>query len=191
METHKSFHPTWWSEQHASAWERVKAAMRRDFEQTKNDFSGGPDLDQDVDDTLKQAIGRVPVPEPGKRTPPSASERKKHEEKRREKTGDRQNLREHLDDKLSAMAPTASAKPATGGNPTKSGKPAFDDVEAPLSFGYAARTQYETRFPQWTPELETTLRTEWTAGDKDHPWDDVSGYVRRGFEAPHNTSPTR
>jgi hypothetical protein len=178
MKSDKSFHPTWWSEQHASTWERVKAAMRRDFEQTKNDFSGGPDLDQDVDDTLKQAVGRAPVPTPGARTPPSTGEREKRAEKRREKSGDRELLSEQLDD-TSPMVTRARTE-----------KPAFDDVEDPLSFGYAARAQYETRFPKWSPELESTLRKEWMAGAKDRPWDDVSIYVRQGFEAPRGADRT-
>lgn len=45
-------------------WERVKAAFRRDWEQTRNDFGSkkARDLDQDVDDTVKQAFGREPIP---------------------------------------------------------------------------------------------------------------------------------
>ncbi|TWT85701.1 hypothetical protein Pla123a_05080 [Posidoniimonas polymericola] len=42
-----------------SAWERVKAAFANDWEQTKADFGSdnARDMDQDVDDTIKQAIG--------------------------------------------------------------------------------------------------------------------------------------
>lgn len=42
-----------------SAWERIKKAFANDWEQTKADFGvqGARDLDQDVDDTLKQAAG--------------------------------------------------------------------------------------------------------------------------------------
>jgi len=57
--------PKWWSpETHGSAWERVKEAMKRDWEQTKNDMKGtaGRDLDQDVGDTVKQAAGKQPIP---------------------------------------------------------------------------------------------------------------------------------
>jgi hypothetical protein len=44
--------------------ERVKDALDRDWEQTKSDLPGldGKDLDQDVDDTVKQAAGKEPVP---------------------------------------------------------------------------------------------------------------------------------
>ena len=44
---------------------KVKEAMERDWEQTKSDVTGdrkGKDLDQDVDDTIKQAAGKEPVP---------------------------------------------------------------------------------------------------------------------------------
>jgi hypothetical protein len=49
--------------------DRAKDALDRDWEQTKSDLPGleGRDLDQDVDDTVKQATGDEPIP--GKRTP--------------------------------------------------------------------------------------------------------------------------
>jgi hypothetical protein len=42
-------------------------ALERDWEQTKSDLPGldGEDLDQDVDDTLKQAAGKERVPPEG------------------------------------------------------------------------------------------------------------------------------
>jgi hypothetical protein len=58
--------PNWWTNEHDSAWDRVKAAFRRDWEQTKHDFGGDErDLDQDVDDTVGQAAGTRPIPPPG------------------------------------------------------------------------------------------------------------------------------
>ena len=53
--------PKWWNEEHESTWTRVKGAMKRDWEQTKSDLSGnrkGRDIDQDVGDTVKQAMGK-------------------------------------------------------------------------------------------------------------------------------------
>lgn len=43
---------------------KVKEALKRDWEQTKHDFSKkkGVDLNQDVGDTLKQAAGKEPIP---------------------------------------------------------------------------------------------------------------------------------
>lgn len=56
--------PAWWSKQHDSAWDRIKAALRRDWEQTKSDFSRqtGHDLGQTAGDTVKQAVGKEPIP---------------------------------------------------------------------------------------------------------------------------------
>lgn len=55
--------PKWWNEEHESTWGRVKAAMKRDWEQTKADVSSkGRELDQDVDDTVKQAMGKQAIP---------------------------------------------------------------------------------------------------------------------------------
>jgi hypothetical protein len=44
----------------------TKEALERDWEQTKSDMPGmkGKDLDQDVDDTVKQAAGKERVPNP-------------------------------------------------------------------------------------------------------------------------------
>ena len=49
--------------------ERAKDALERDWEQTKADMPGmeGQDLDQDVDDTVRQATGKEPIP--GKDSP--------------------------------------------------------------------------------------------------------------------------
>ena len=42
---------------------QVKEALENDWEQTKQDLHGleGKDLDQDVDDTVKQAAGKEPT----------------------------------------------------------------------------------------------------------------------------------
>ena len=42
----------------------VGEALERDWEQTKSDLPGleGKDLDQDVDDTVRQAAGKEPTP---------------------------------------------------------------------------------------------------------------------------------
>lgn len=51
--------PAWYTDEHDKGWERVKAAFRNDWEQTKHDFGSDSarDLNQDVDDTVKQAMG--------------------------------------------------------------------------------------------------------------------------------------
>lgn len=70
--------PKWWNDEHTSAWERVKGALKRDWEQTKADLSGGAggrELDQDVGDTVKQMAGKQHVPPPTVPNPPDAGDR--------------------------------------------------------------------------------------------------------------------
>jgi hypothetical protein len=66
------WHPSWWNESHESAWERVKEAIRRDWEQTKHDLDlkGGHQLNQGVTDTLKQAANKQPIPDNDRPNPP-------------------------------------------------------------------------------------------------------------------------
>lgn len=51
--------PDWQTDDSDSTWERVKAAFANDWEQTKADFGSDDarDMDQDVDDTVKQMAG--------------------------------------------------------------------------------------------------------------------------------------
>jgi hypothetical protein len=74
-----TWQPKWWTkEKHESAWERVKDAMQRDWEQTKADFgAGGRELDQDVDDTLKQAAGKDVIPPPATPNAPGGTPQKR------------------------------------------------------------------------------------------------------------------
>ncbi|MFT3695834.1 MAG: hypothetical protein QM831_22045 [Kofleriaceae bacterium] len=56
--------PQWWTDKHEGTWDRIKDAMKRDWEQTQNDFSSkkGEDLNQGAADTIKQAAGKEPIP---------------------------------------------------------------------------------------------------------------------------------
>lgn len=58
--------PTWWKQEHESRWDRVKDALKKDWEQTKNDVSSkkGADLGQTAGKTLKEMWSDV---EPGYR----------------------------------------------------------------------------------------------------------------------------
>lgn len=51
--------PEWYRDEHDSTWDRIKKAFANDWEQTKSDFGSDSarDMDQDVDDTVKQAAG--------------------------------------------------------------------------------------------------------------------------------------
>jgi hypothetical protein len=64
MESNR-YNAVWWSKDNDSAWDNVKEAFRRDWDQTKHDFGGNPpDLKQDVPDTVKQAAGKQTIPPP-------------------------------------------------------------------------------------------------------------------------------
>jgi hypothetical protein len=60
----------------------------------------------------------------------------------------------------------------------------WESVEPPLEYGYAARLQYGAK--SWDSDLEQDLRSEWespaNALAKTKRWDDVKGYVRRGYD---------
>ena len=68
--------PTWWNDNATSGWERAKEALRRDWDQTKRDFTGdkGRDLNQDAGDTLKQAAGKEAIPPRNIPNPPDTWE---------------------------------------------------------------------------------------------------------------------
>jgi hypothetical protein len=69
MKNKSTSNPSWWTQSHESGWERVKAAFRRDWDQTKHDFGGKePDTDQDVNNTIKQAAGKEAIPPRGNPT---------------------------------------------------------------------------------------------------------------------------
>jgi hypothetical protein len=58
--------PSWWTRDNDSAWEKVKEAFKRDWDQTKHDLGGKqPDTAQNVSDTVKQASGKQPIPPRG------------------------------------------------------------------------------------------------------------------------------
>lgn len=59
--------PTWWDRDFDSTWDRMKTALRRDWEQTKQHIwrNEGQDLNQGTGDTVKQAVGKQPIPREG------------------------------------------------------------------------------------------------------------------------------
>ena len=58
--------PKWWNTEHESSWERLKAAFKRDWDQTKHDFGGHePDTKQGLGDTVRQASGKETIPPRG------------------------------------------------------------------------------------------------------------------------------
>ena len=66
-----NWQPTWYNNEHATAWDKVKEAFRRDWEQTKHDLHArGHELNQGVGDTVKQAQGKEALPPIDKANPP-------------------------------------------------------------------------------------------------------------------------
>ena len=65
MKTHTN-RPSWHTKDHDSTWEKVKAAFRRDWEQTKHDFGSDSarDPNQDMGDTVKQMSGKQKTTHP-------------------------------------------------------------------------------------------------------------------------------
>jgi len=58
--------PNWWNQENDSAWERTKAAFKRDWDQTKHDVGGHePDTDQKIGNTARQASGKEAIPPRG------------------------------------------------------------------------------------------------------------------------------
>ncbi|CAN5907887.1 hypothetical protein BH11MYX3_BH11MYX3_26810 [soil metagenome] len=68
--------PNWWTETHESTWDRIKAALKRDWEQTKADLSSkGHELNQGVGDTVKQAAGKEDIPVGNLPNPPGLADK--------------------------------------------------------------------------------------------------------------------
>ena len=58
--------PNWWNQENDSAWERTKAAFKRDWDQTKHDLGGHkPDTNQKIGNTTRQASGKEVIPPRG------------------------------------------------------------------------------------------------------------------------------
>ena len=66
------WHPTWYRPEHATNWDRVKEALRRDWQQTRHDdlHVGGHELNQQATDTVKQATGKETIPSINDANPP-------------------------------------------------------------------------------------------------------------------------
>jgi hypothetical protein len=135
--TKTSDRPNWWTDQHATGWERIREAVRRDWEQTKHDVSqkSGHQLNQDVGDTVKQAIGKESIP-----------------------------------------GNTAPNPPRIIGD--------WEDIEQPISFGYAASQVYGSQHPKWDSEVEGLLKRDWemTHAPADQNWGDAKHWIRQGYE---------
>ena len=58
----------------------------------------------------------------------------------------------------------------------------WSDVEPAVRYGYAARTQFGTRFPSWDDNLEKHLADAWDDQKAGNPFVDVKRQVRLGWD---------
>jgi len=84
--------PAWWTDKHTTAWDHVKGALERDWEQSKADLSrnGGRKLNQTVGDTLKQSTGSEPIPPLDMKTRPTDPKAATKEEEKARKSMDKE-----------------------------------------------------------------------------------------------------
>ena len=181
--------PTWWTPTHASAWDLMKGAMRRDWEQTKVDFGGaGKDLNQDASDTLRQASGEAPVPSSWVANAPSAGD-----VERRHKASEIAEHNAGVAFKRAIDAPMdsdegrrleAKSKAARGvANAARNDlrdvqDQRWADVENAMSFGFGAAMH---RTEPWAG-AEGTVKSEWLGIHPGQPWIDVKVYVQKGWD---------
>lgn len=91
-------------------------------------------------------------------------------------------LNQNMDHTLTQAVGQEAIPPIDAPNPSKV-IARWEDVEIAIGFGYAARSHFGDRHPEWTLELERTLQKDWHDASK--PWDEVKGYVRHGYELRH------
>jgi hypothetical protein len=195
--------PQWWSDKHTSTWDRVKEALRRDWEQTKNDFSSesGADLNQGVGDTVKQATGAEALPPPAMKTrPDDPMDAAKLIEKQIKAQGKVQKTiaevktdvaveQVRAQGKIASESQTAQEKITSEQRKLvelrqKAGEKIADwnRVEPAVRYGYGARLQY-VDVVGWDDQLEGRLNHEWTQLRNGTTWEDARPHVRRGWDA--------
>jgi hypothetical protein len=58
--------PKWWTVENDTAWDRIKSALKRDWDQTKHDVGANePDTNQKIGNTIHQANGKEVIPPRG------------------------------------------------------------------------------------------------------------------------------
>ena len=62
----KNTNPSWWTPENETGWNRVKQALKRDWDQTKHDWGGRePYTNQKIGNTTRQASGKEAIPPRG------------------------------------------------------------------------------------------------------------------------------
>lgn len=166
--------PSWWKEEHNTAWDCVKAAVRRDWEQTKSDLTrgrDGMDLNQDAGDTLAQALGKERLPRAAEVNPMTPDERAAHVHRAATEAA-------RGAERAAGKERDAVAKSPVPGPPPRTPQ-VWEQVEAPMRFGYGAAVY--SRDLAWGDATEARLRDEWRGLHGDGDWDVVRDSVRAGW----------
>jgi hypothetical protein len=149
--------PGWWSTTHDTAWQRTKDALRRDWEQTQNDITGGGhDLNQDAGDTFRQARGRQNIPAGNVPNIPDANDIERHA-KAAEKEAKKEAKKESKEAKKEARR--------------------WEKAEDAVQYGYGSGLY---RTGDWNAS-ETDLRKEWSSLDRDRSWEDARDDIEYGW----------
>ncbi len=182
--------PQWWTSNHASAWERGKAALRRDWEQTKRDFGGsGADINQDAGDTFRQLAGKAPVPPTTVPNVPDAGDVKRHAKEAAEAAKDafdagakaaqvpRASEEGRKLEEKAAEARLAAKNAALELHQNVNLR--WENVEEAVEYGYGAAMHHA---PEWN-EAKADLRTDWLAMHPDRPWAEIEEHVLQGWNS--------
>jgi hypothetical protein len=190
--------PSWWTSNYSSGWERVKAAFRRDWEQTKADFGSknAVDINQDAGDTLRQARGKEPIPPGTQPNVPDESDLKRHEKsaqkaQERELKTERRANEAHLEG--SGRAPNLDEKARLAHEESLrrdrelgiNRNLRWEDIEESVRYGYGAAQHYKD---EWNQDFEKNLQNEWKGLYSDFEWRDAQPYVRLGWDRGRNES---
>lgn len=164
--------PAWWTKDQDGRWDHVKAAFRRDWEQTKADISGGrtgTDLNQNIDDTMGQAFGKRAIPGETTANAMTDAELKTHVHRA---ANEMDRTAKHL--AKDAEKSIAKNEDASGAHRWSQ----WDEAEAPIRYGHGAASYYGTT---WDDDTEVRLRNEWVELYPARPWDEVRDTVRLGW----------
>ena len=188
--------PLWWKDQHNAAWDRVRDAFQRDWEQTKVDLAGlGPDLNQSVGNTVKQALGKEVLPPVGVRNPTDpkdvAKAIVKDAERHLEAVKHVEKVREEMETeraRTAAVIETAQAN-VTGEYVAMAKAAAKRDAavsrwhiaEREARYGYSARSQYPAG-QTWDDSVDGKLGSEWEVLGVGTTWEVSRAGVRRGWD---------
>ena len=164
--------PRWWHDDHTTGWDRVKEALRRDWEQTKSDFTGGTkgkDLNQDVGDTVAQALGNQPIPPGNRANPPDAADVKKAAREQDEVALE-----------LGERTQEGAARIARANEEMR-----WEDAQLPIRFGHGASAHYPGA---WDEAFESQIRRDWEESYPGESWEQARALARRGWNHARSNS---